>query len=109
MEQNRRTLFLFRWATLAALVRGPARYPPHPCPAHKAGPCSVMREPSPPPHGIRRSYWITVARPGCVTRTVTGRGDGAVAAMSAPDDDRVSSWLIACGRMRWVSPISVTT
>ncbi len=68
-----------------------------------------MREPSPPPHGIRRSHWITVARPGCVTCTVTGRVEASVAGMSAPLDDVVSISVMACARMRWVSPISVTT
>ncbi len=43
----------------------------------------MMREPSPPPHGIRRSYWITVAKPGCVICTVTGRVEASVAGMSA--------------------------
>jgi hypothetical protein len=58
--------------------------------------------------GVRSSYITTIARPGCVTRTVTGRDDAAVAATSAPDDDMVSSCEIACGRMRVLVPVSVT-
>jgi hypothetical protein len=38
----RKSRFVNR-ATLAALVRGPARHPSHPCPAQKAGPCSDNR------------------------------------------------------------------
>src|SRR5258707_7289088 len=63
-----------------------------------------MREPSPPPHGIRRSYWITVARPGCVTCTVTGRVEASVVGMSAPLDDVVSISVMACARMPRLPP-----
>ncbi len=41
-EQSIGSRFVNR-ATLAALVRGPARHASHPCPAQKAGPCSNNR------------------------------------------------------------------
>jgi hypothetical protein len=50
-----------------------------PCPAHKAGPCSVMREPSSPPHGTRRADHRRQARlrhlHGYWPRRVFGRGN----------------------------------
>jgi hypothetical protein len=36
--------------------------------------------------GVERLYWITVAKPACVMRVVTGLVDPSVAAATAPDD-----------------------
>jgi hypothetical protein len=52
---------------------------------------------------MRRSYWITDARPACVIRAVGGCVEPSVAGTSAPDDVVTSFSTIECGKMRCVS------
>jgi hypothetical protein len=55
--------------------------------------------------GMERPYWITVAKPACVIRVVTGLVDPSVAAASAPDDVVTRLSMMACGKMHCVWPI----
>jgi hypothetical protein len=57
---------------------------------------------------MERPYWITVAKPACVIRVVTGLVDPSVAAASAPDDVVTRLSMMACGKMRCVRPIGST-
>ena len=58
--------------------------------------------------GVESLYWITVAKPACVIRVVTGLVDPSVAAASAPDDVATRLSMMACGKMRCVRPIGST-
>jgi hypothetical protein len=56
---------------------------------------------------MKRPYWITVAKPACVIRVVTGLVDPSVAAASAPDDVVTRLSMMACGKMRCTCTASV--
>jgi hypothetical protein len=56
-----------------------------------------------------KPYRFTLQMPACVLISATGRVDPYTSGTSSPPAPATNRSTIAVGKMRWVSPISVTT